>query len=80
MTKEDFIDQMSDIASSGMGELSDWHKEEYTNLFEGMDKKVLIEWLDEFYNQPYGVDEGVMGEELNWVAKYLGKKAKIRFE
>ena len=80
MTKEDFNDQLSDILSSGQCGFEDWHRDELKELFEGMDKEVLTEWLTEIYNQPYGIEEGVTGEELNFVSKYLGKKATIRFE
>lgn len=80
MKKQEFIDVVADIVSSGYGDFSDWKRKQLTTLFEGMDKAVLVEWLGEFYNQPCGVDEGVNGEELNWVAEYLGKKAKVTFQ
>jgi len=80
MNKEDFIDELADIAASGYEGFSSYQREEYTRIFNGIDKKILKEWLDEFYNQEYGLDEGVSGEEINWVAEYLGQKAKVIFE
>ena len=81
MTKADFMEQYADIISSGYGgELTDWHKKELTELFNGMDKAVLEEWLVEMYHLDYGLEEGLGAEELNWTAEYLGKKAKISFE
>lgn len=79
MTDENFEEQLDDIISSGMGEFSEWHEEQLTELFEGVDKVVLEERLVAYYSEEFGVSEGISGEELNWVANYIGKKAKISF-
>lgn len=76
--QEEFTDTFVDIVSSGYG-FGEWQQEQLGELFAPMDKKILAEWLEAIYNQPYGVEEGVNGEELNWVAKYLGKTAQVVF-
>ena len=80
MNSEKFGDKMVDILSSGYGEFGDWKKSELTGLFENLDKDELEKMLVEFYTEEYGVDEGVGGEELNWVGEYLGKKPVISFQ
>ena len=77
MTQEDFNDQFDDIVSSWDMDFCDWKKKELSNLFSNMKPDTIKRWVEERYNQPYGIEEGVTGEEINWVAKYFNTKAAI---
>jgi len=74
--QQKFIDDMTDIVSSGYG-WSGWHEDQLTVLFDTIGNETLANWLEAFYNQPYGVEEGVTGIELNFIAKYLGKTVQV---
>ena len=81
MKQAKFDSELTDILSSGDGSFSEYHRKELTNLFGCVKKaKVLRKWIEEFYNVDYGIDEGLSGEELNWVANYLCKTARIKFK
>ena len=77
MNKTEFQDQMGDILSSGYDGFASCHEKSLAELFEGMDKEVLLKWVLDFYHQPYGIEEGVSGMELNFVAKYFDKVPTI---
>lgn len=78
MNKEQFINEYQDIMSSGDGYgMRNWQIAELNNLFAKVGvTSILKDWINEMFTS---IEDGVSGEEINFVAKMLGVKATISF-
>lgn len=66
-----FNEQLDDILSSGMGEMSDWHKEQLVELFSQYGDEEVREHLKDYYSDP-DVVEWVTSEELSFIKEQTG--------
>ena len=74
---EEFSQRMTGILSSGsVLELSDWHEQQLTELFSGMHKGTLIDFLNIWYRSQQ--IEDVREDELSWIAEHLGLTVETR--
>ena len=78
MNKEQFINEYQDIMSSGdQAGLNGWQMLELNELFARVGvTSILKDWINEMFTS---IEDGVSGEEINWIAEKLGMKAAISF-
>ena len=78
MNKEQFINEYQDIMSSGeQPGLNGWQMLELNELFARVGvTSILKDWINEMFTS---IEDGVSGEEINWIAEKLGMKAAISF-
>lgn len=70
------IEQADDIISSGMGDFSEWHRKQLTELFKDVPQKKRKKFVKKYYEGD-SAPEGCTSEELQFMSNMLNVMIKV---